>query len=533
MSVLDTLRGGLVVSCQPVDDGPMDRPDIVAAMAAAAVAGGAAGLRIEGAANLAATRADVTVPIIGILKRDLTDSPVRITPYLADVAALAEAGADIIAYDATDRPRPETTAAILAAIRAAGKCAMADCSSLADGQRALAEGAGILGTTLSGYTDETAGRSDGMDLDLIRAFHALGGIRHGGRPGEHARTCGGGNGGRGGRGHRRHRTDAAGTCHRLVPERRRAGRPGPLMTDLSRSALTGFAADLGGTKIAAARIEGGAVARRLLAPTDPAADPEAQIRAISDLLDRLGHTDGAPLGVAVAGRVDGAGVWHAVNRGTLSAIRDFPLDRGLTRRLGVATCLNDAAAAAYAEGLFGAGSGSDSFAYLTVSTGVGGGLVIGKRLLASASGLAGHVGFVSSRYASGPCGSGRLATVESIAGGRGIAAAAAAAGHPGCDARAVFAAASEGQTWATRIVATSASAVAALIGDLTTILGLDTVAIGGSIGLAPGYIDRTRTALGDEPELFRPRITAAQLGHDGPLIGALAAHLRQEPSCWS
>jgi N-acylglucosamine-6-phosphate 2-epimerase len=176
MTLLDTLRGGLVVSCQPVDDGPMDDPAIVAAMAAAAVAGGAAGLRIEGTANLAAVRARVSVPIIGILKRDLPDSPVRITPYLADVQALADTGADIIAYDATNRPRPETTVAILAEIHARGALAMADCSTLADGQRALAEGAAILGTTLSGYTDETAGNSDGVDTALIGAFHDLGGF---------------------------------------------------------------------------------------------------------------------------------------------------------------------------------------------------------------------------------------------------------------------------------------------------------------------------------------------------------------------
>jgi N-acylglucosamine-6-phosphate 2-epimerase len=174
MTLLETLRGGLVVSCQPVDGGPMDRPEIVAAMAAAAVAGGADGLRIEGVANLRATRQVVSVPIIAILKRDLEDSPVRITPYLADVEALADAGADIIAYDATARPRPEPTEAILAAIHAAGALAMADCSNLKDGQRALVQGASILGTTLSGYTDETAGRANGVDFDLIRAFKALG-----------------------------------------------------------------------------------------------------------------------------------------------------------------------------------------------------------------------------------------------------------------------------------------------------------------------------------------------------------------------
>lgn len=174
MSLLQQLRGGLVVSCQPVDDGPMDRPDIVAAMAQAAIAGGAHGLRIEGVENLVAVRPVVSVPIIAILKRDLADSPVRITPYLPDVQALAKAGADIIAYDATDRPRPETSATIVKAIDDAGALAMADCATLADGKRALRQGAAILGTTLSGYTDETAGQGDGVDYALISAFRNLG-----------------------------------------------------------------------------------------------------------------------------------------------------------------------------------------------------------------------------------------------------------------------------------------------------------------------------------------------------------------------
>ncbi|MCL3883171.1 putative N-acetylmannosamine-6-phosphate 2-epimerase [Marivita sp. GX14005] len=176
MDALTLLRGGLVVSCQPVDDGPMDRPEIVAAMAQAAAAGGAHAIRIEGVENLRAVRPHVDVPIIGIVKRDLERSPVRITPYLEDVAALAEAGADVIAYDATDRARPETSAALVRAIREAGALAMADCATLADGSRAQAEGAAILGTTLSGYTAETEGRGDGVDYELIAGFRALGGF---------------------------------------------------------------------------------------------------------------------------------------------------------------------------------------------------------------------------------------------------------------------------------------------------------------------------------------------------------------------
>ena len=172
--VLARLRGGLVVSCQPVDGGPMDTPGIVAAMAAAAVAGGAAAVRIEGTGNLRAARRAVNVPIIGIIKRDLADSPVRITPFVEDVAAIAATGADIIAVDGTDRRRPATTADLVRAIHAAGCLAMADCATAADGAACKALGFDILGTTLSGYTAETSTAAADPDFELIRVFRALG-----------------------------------------------------------------------------------------------------------------------------------------------------------------------------------------------------------------------------------------------------------------------------------------------------------------------------------------------------------------------
>lgn len=172
--VLARLRGGLVVSCQPVDGGPMDTPGIVAAMAAAAAAGGAAAVRIEGMDNLRAARRAVNVPIIGIIKRDLADSPVRITPFVEDVAAIAATGADIIAVDGTDRQRPATTADLVRAIHAAGRLAMADCATAADGAACKALGFDILGTTLSGYTAETSTAAADPDFELIRRFRALG-----------------------------------------------------------------------------------------------------------------------------------------------------------------------------------------------------------------------------------------------------------------------------------------------------------------------------------------------------------------------
>lgn len=169
--ILNRLRGGLIVSCQPVVGGPMDRPDIVAAYALAALDGGAVGLRIEGVENVRAVRAVTDAPLIGLLKVDLSDSPVRITPTPDHVNALAHEGADIIAFDATDRPRPATRASLVAAVKASGALAMADCANAQDGRDAVALGCEVLGSTLSGYTGDTL--PEGPDLALVQALSQM------------------------------------------------------------------------------------------------------------------------------------------------------------------------------------------------------------------------------------------------------------------------------------------------------------------------------------------------------------------------
>ena len=172
LTSVEQLRGGLIVSCQPVTGGPMDRPDIVAAFALAAIDGGARGLRIEGIANLRAVRAVTAVPVIGLVKTDLPDSPVRISPLLDHVDALIAAGADIVAFDATDRPRPVPRATLAARIHAGGALAMADCATAADGRASAAMGCDILGSTMSGYTGGPVPARP--DLDLLRDLARLG-----------------------------------------------------------------------------------------------------------------------------------------------------------------------------------------------------------------------------------------------------------------------------------------------------------------------------------------------------------------------
>ncbi|VEI75660.1 Putative N-acetylmannosamine-6-phosphate 2-epimerase [Mannheimia haemolytica] len=171
-SILSQIQNGLIASCQPVDDGPMDKPEIVAAMAAASVIGGAKGIRIEGVENLKATRAVVDVPIIGIVKRDLPDSPVRITPFLEDIDALAEAGADIIAVDGTFRTRPVSIEEAVKRIHEKGCLAMADCSTLEEGLHCQQLGFDIVGSTMSGYTGGEV--PDEPDYQLVKGLKAAG-----------------------------------------------------------------------------------------------------------------------------------------------------------------------------------------------------------------------------------------------------------------------------------------------------------------------------------------------------------------------
>lgn len=140
------------MSCQPVPGGPLDRPDIVVGFALAALASGAAAVRIEGIANVTAVRAATRTPIIGLVKRDFPGTPVRITALVEDVDALAAAGADIIAIDATACPHPVPAADLVAAIRRHGRLAMADISNPAEAEASVRLGVDFVGTTLSGYT---------------------------------------------------------------------------------------------------------------------------------------------------------------------------------------------------------------------------------------------------------------------------------------------------------------------------------------------------------------------------------------------
>lgn len=170
-TVLEQLRGGLVVSCQAYPGEPMRDPETMARVARAAVAGGAVGIRLQGIADIRAA-ADLQVPVIGLWKDG--DDGVFITPTLRHALAVAEAGADVVALDGTRRERPDglSLAETIAALRAEHEVlVMADCGSRGDAIAAEAAGADLIGTTLSGYTGERE-KTAGPDLELIAEIAA-------------------------------------------------------------------------------------------------------------------------------------------------------------------------------------------------------------------------------------------------------------------------------------------------------------------------------------------------------------------------
>lgn len=162
-TVLDNLKGKLIVSCQALDNEPLHSPFIMSRMAVAAEEGGAEGIRANSVADIAAIKQLVSLPVIGIIKRDYPDSEVFITATMKEVDELMSVGPELIALDATARPRPggQRLDALVAEIRAKypSVLLMADISTAEEALTAQSLGFDCVGTTLYGYTAEMEGHA--------------------------------------------------------------------------------------------------------------------------------------------------------------------------------------------------------------------------------------------------------------------------------------------------------------------------------------------------------------------------------------
>ncbi|WP_124066999.1 N-acetylmannosamine-6-phosphate 2-epimerase [Clostridium sp. E02] len=157
--VLSRLKGGLIVSCQALESEPLYSSYIMSRMAVAAVQGGAVGIRANSVADILEIKKSVSVPVIGLIKKEYKDSEVFITPTMEEVQKLISSGVEIIAMDGTGRLRPngQSLADFWRVVKEQypNQLFMADCSNYEEGIIAAKLGFDLIGTTLRGYTQDT------------------------------------------------------------------------------------------------------------------------------------------------------------------------------------------------------------------------------------------------------------------------------------------------------------------------------------------------------------------------------------------
>lgn len=293
--------------------------------------------------------------------------------------------------------------------------------------------------------------------------------------------------------------------------------------------------DIGGTKIAAALVDGdGGLLARAQRPT-PAHDPQSVLRAVLEVLDILSDQPAwsrvVGVGIGSAGPVD-------ISRGTVSPVnipawRDFPLVERVAahpplRGLPVTLC-GDAVAMTAAEHWIGAAAGRRDALCMVVSTGVGAGLVLDGAVRTGPSGNAGHLGHITVDLDGGDCPCGSRGCLEGFASGTSITRRALEAGwRPGAEptAEQVAVSARSGDPHALAAFDRAGQALAAGIAAVATLVEIEVAVIGGGVAEAGDVLfqplRRHLRSYATLPFAARVDVTRAHLRGNAGLIGAAA-----------
>ncbi|MBF4247378.1 ROK family protein [Vibrio anguillarum] len=278
-----------------------------------------------------------------------------------------------------------------------------------------------------------------------------------------------------------------------------------------------LAIDIGGTKIALAIVEDDIIIQRYQMATPVVQDVIESVQAI---LEKV--TEWIPsinyVGVSTTGYVTPEGI-TSINPETLNFPVPFPLAKTLEQLTNKpVSILNDAQAAAWFE-FVQLKDPTLNMAFITVSTGVGGGIIIGGKLHKGNSGLAGHIGHMSVAIEGPLCGCGQRGCVESIASGNAIQKESEAIFIEAMSNIELFQQAAFNPR-AEAIINRSVQAVATLCCNLKACLDLDMIVLGGGIGLAGGYLGRLNKAIQSRPSVFHVPVTPAHGDYDACLLGA-------------
>lgn len=281
--------------------------------------------------------------------------------------------------------------------------------------------------------------------------------------------------------------------------------------------MSTLAIDIGGTKIAIGLVENDTIVERRQFPTPLVQDATAFAQTIIDHATEW-LAASKRIGVSTTGLVTKQGI-SAINPDTLAFPAPFPLAQALENMTGLPVAmLNDAQAAAWYE-YTNISSSARNMAFITVSTGVGGGIIIDGKLHSGASGLAGHVGHFSINPHGPQCGCGQVGCVEAIASGTAIKRRSDELFNPVISNIELFKLA-EMNPQAEEVITASAEAIATLCCNLKATLDLDVIVLGGGVGLAHGYLQRVQQCILQRPNAFQVPIVEAKGDYDACLLGA-------------
>jgi glucokinase-like ROK family protein len=410
--ILEKLKGKLVVSCQAAPGDPLEDAETIRRIARSVTEAGAAGLRVNSPEHIAAIRRDSDVPIIGIQKKH-HGGIIHITPDFGSAAALAAAGASIIALDCTDRvwEDGEPWRVVIERIhRELNLPVMADVATSEEALAAAAAGADMVGTTLNGYTEQTSNHQS-FDWHLLTEMV------------------------------RQMQVPVIAEGHISSPEEARRAvslgawcvivgsaitRPGTITAgfvqamDQAVSVGPAIGVDIGGTSIKAGLVDShGKVTLITQVPTNATGGRDViatnLCKAVQDVLCAARKQDIQPsgLGIASAGAINSADGSVFAATDNLPGWAGFELGNFLEKRFCLPTwVVNDAHAAVLAELHFGVGRNLSDFVAITIGTGVGGGIVSGRKLIMGQHGFAGTIGHHVIRQGGLACNCGRCGCLE-------------------------------------------------------------------------------------------------------------------------
>ncbi len=521
------LDGKLLVSCQASDGDAFRQPESIVRFAVASVQGGAAGIRAEGADDVAAIRAAVDVPVIGIKKSIADDGRILITPSFEAARELVVAGADLVALDCTKRGQSYGALERLRRIKdELNVSMMADIATVEEALAAESAGADFVLSTMRGYTDETA-HLEKFDAEFIAELcsavrvpviaegriwtieDARAAIERGAfaviigsaitRPHEIAR--------------------------RFVSAVESAG--------LRRSTPKYvIAVDLGGTNIKSGIVsEMGELISHASDPTPSSEGGVAILNEIKRIVEarleeaRNGNCDAWAIGVATAGWVKAATGKIIYASGNLPGWTGTELGDDLRKSFALPVAVeNDANAMAVAEYRFGAARGIGDFVCITLGTGVGCGVYSGGRLRRGAHDLSNNLAHMQIESDGLQCNCGRRGCFEVYA---NAAALVRYAGKSFTSAKDVIHAANAGNETAREAVSLLARRLTIGLGILIELADPSLVLIGGGVAQDnPLLLTRLRENLHNSllaPEIRTLRIEVSPYSYLGGVVGAAAA----------